>query len=59
MKIAGGVTGLIPLTGMAMPFLAQGGSSVVTNWAIVALLIRVSDKARSRLGVPKGEEAAR
>ncbi|MFF5250442.1 FtsW/RodA/SpoVE family cell cycle protein [Streptomyces leeuwenhoekii] len=44
--IAGGVTGLIPLTGMAMPFLAQGGSSVVTNWAIVALLIRVSDCAR-------------
>ncbi|QLJ04961.1 FtsW/RodA/SpoVE family cell cycle protein [Streptomyces sp. NEAU-sy36] len=46
--ITGGVTGLIPLTGMAMPFLAQGGSSVVTNWAIVALLIRVSDSARSR-----------
>ncbi|CAM5695718.1 FtsW/RodA/SpoVE family cell cycle protein [Streptomyces californicus] len=44
--IAGGVMGLIPLTGMAMPFLAQGGSSVVTNWIIVALLIRVSDFAR-------------
>lgn len=44
--IAGGVMGLIPLTGMAMPFLAQGGSSVVTNWIIVALLIRVSDVAR-------------
>lgn len=44
--IAGGVTGLIPLTGMAMPFLAQGGSSVVTNWVIVALLIRLSDSAR-------------
>ncbi|MDX3386734.1 FtsW/RodA/SpoVE family cell cycle protein [Streptomyces niveiscabiei] len=44
--IAGGVTGLIPLTGMAMPFLAQGGSSVVTNWAIVALLIRLSHAAR-------------
>ncbi|MFJ5835189.1 FtsW/RodA/SpoVE family cell cycle protein [Streptomyces shenzhenensis] len=44
--IAGGVTGLIPLTGMAMPFLAQGGSSVVTNWTITALLIRVSDSAR-------------
>ncbi|MCY0956717.1 FtsW/RodA/SpoVE family cell cycle protein [Streptomyces sp. H27-H5] len=44
--IAGGVTGLIPLTGMAMPFLAQGGSSVVTNWIIVALLIRLGDCAR-------------
>ncbi|WP_324786144.1 FtsW/RodA/SpoVE family cell cycle protein [Streptomyces sp. H51] len=44
--IAGGVTGLIPLTGMAMPFLAQGGSSVVTNWAMAALLIRLSDSAR-------------
>ncbi|MFE4688513.1 FtsW/RodA/SpoVE family cell cycle protein [Streptomyces sp. NPDC056749] len=45
--IAGGVMGLIPLTGMAMPFLAQGGSSVVTNWIIVALLIRVSDVSRT------------
>ncbi|MFE9255406.1 FtsW/RodA/SpoVE family cell cycle protein [Streptomyces sp. NPDC006879] len=44
--IAGGVTGLIPLTGMAMPFLAQGGSSVVTNWVIIALLVRISDCAR-------------
>ncbi|MQY13692.1 putative FtsW-like protein [Streptomyces sp. RB5] len=43
--ISAGVTGLIPLTGMAMPFLAQGGSSVVTNWAIVALLVRLSNAA--------------
>ncbi|WP_328679080.1 FtsW/RodA/SpoVE family cell cycle protein [Streptomyces sp. NBC_01261] len=49
--IAGGVTGLIPLTGMAMPFLAQGGSSVVTNWAIVALLIRLSDSSRSQYAI--------
>ncbi|GGW68144.1 FtsW/RodA/SpoVE family cell cycle protein [Streptomyces xantholiticus] len=45
--IAGGVTGLIPLTGMPMPFLAQGGSSVVTNWVIVALMIRLSHSARA------------
>jgi cell division protein FtsW (lipid II flippase) len=34
---------------MAMPFLAQGGSSVVTNWIIVALLVRISDSARAQL----------
>ncbi|MET9438720.1 FtsW/RodA/SpoVE family cell cycle protein [Streptomyces sp. NPDC006551] len=55
--IAGGVMGLIPLTGMAMPFLAQGGSSVVTNWVIVALLIRVSDSARAPYPAPVAEPA--
>lgn len=45
--ITGGVMDLIPLTGMAMPFLAQGGSSVVTNWVVVAVLVRISDRARS------------
>ena len=54
--IAGGVMGLIPLTGMAMPFLAQGGSSVVTNWIIVALLIRVSDSARAPVPEPPGPQ---
>jgi cell division protein FtsW (lipid II flippase) len=50
--IAGGVTGLIPLTGMAMPFLAQGGSSVVTHWAVVALLTRLSHAAQRDRGTP-------
>lgn len=56
--IAGGVTGLIPLTGMAMPFLAQGGSSVVTNWVIVALLIRLSHAARAPRPLPVEHDTA-
>jgi cell division protein FtsW (lipid II flippase) len=47
--IVGGVTRVIPLTGVTLPFISYGGSSIVANFVLVALLLLVSHAARMRV----------
>jgi cell division protein FtsW (lipid II flippase) len=57
--IVGGVIRVIPLTGVTLPFVSYGGSSLVANFVLVALLLRVDDETVARQEMPPPLATAR
>ncbi|PZE87011.1 FtsW/RodA/SpoVE family cell cycle protein [Curtobacterium sp. MCBD17_032] len=57
--VVGGITRIIPVTGLTTPFMAAGGSSLVANWIIAAMLLRLTDSIPAEQRIQQGALADR